>query len=162
MQKLLNKKDCADAVQKLLDTAAQMFPKWQGQNSKTFMEAFDRISSQGGYVAHMPPGATHYGGTVDGDAFASRDPGHGARPAVAYLHPFRYYDSLNNAQAQQYYAYNALHETFHLAARSGYNDEDMANVVKKITGWSLPPSGSPVEKFSQFWGQYLAQHCRPK
>jgi hypothetical protein len=165
VQKLLDNKDCADAVQRLLDTAAQMFPKWRGQNSKTFMEAFDRIAGQGGYVASMPAGATHYGGTVDGDAFASLDPGHGARPAVSYLHPFNYFGSLTqriNTQAQQYYSYIALHETFHLAARGGYNDEDMAKVVSKMTGWALPGQGSPVERFSQFWDRYSGEHCRPK
>ena len=161
MQKLLDNPDCAKAVQKLLDTAAQMFPKWEGQNSKTFMEAFDRIASQGGFVASMPAGTSHYGGTVDGDAFASLE-GHGARPATAYLHPFGYFSSLNNVQAQQYYAYNALHETFHLAARGGYSEQEMAMVVSQITGWALPGSGSSVEKFSQFWDQYLGENCRPK
>ncbi len=161
VQKLLDNKDCADAVQKLLDVAAQMLPKWQGQNSKSFMEAFDRIASQGGYVASMPAGTSHYGGTVGGDAFASLE-GHGARPAVAYLHPFNYFGRLNNVQAQQYYAFNALHETFHLAARGGYSDQDMARVVAEITGWRAPEKGSPVERFSQFWDQYLGAHCRPK
>ena len=161
VQKLLDNKDCAEAVQKLLDTAAQMFQKWQGQNSKTFMEAFDRIAGQGGYVASMPAGLSHYGGTVDGDAFASLE-GHGARPAIAYLHPFGYFGSLNNVQAQQYYAYNALHETFHLAARGGYREEEMAKVVSQITGWTVPGSGSSVERFSQFWDQYLRDHCGPK
>lgn len=142
-----------------------MFPKWQGQNSKTFMEAFDRIASQGGYVAAMPAGTSHYGGTVGGDAFASLDPAHGAKPAVAYLHPFNYFGSLTqriNTQAQNYYSYTALHETFHRAARGGYSDKDMAEVVSKITGRSLPGQGSTVETYSQFWDRYLGENCRPK
>lgn len=98
--------------------------------------------------------------TVDGDAFASVE-GHGARKATAYLHPFGYYGTLNNVQAQQYYAYNALHETFHRAARGGYDDEAMAKVVSKITGWAAPPKGSSVEQFSQFWDHYLRDHCSP-
>jgi hypothetical protein len=128
------------------------------------MEAFDRIASQGGYVASMPAGTSHYGGTVDGDAFASLE-GHGARSGTAYLHPFGYFGSLTprtNGQAQLYYSYTAIHETFHLAARGGYSDEDMAKVVSKITGLASPGAGSSVERFSQFWDQYLRDHCGPR
>ena len=48
---------CGEALQQLI--AEEMFPKWQGQNSKTFMEAFDRIASQGGYIAAIYPGMYH-------------------------------------------------------------------------------------------------------
>ena len=51
------------------------------------MEAFDRIVGQRGFVADMPATVQHYGGTVEGDAFASQD-GQGPS-AIAYLHPFR-------------------------------------------------------------------------
>jgi type I restriction-modification system DNA methylase subunit len=156
------KLSCGEAVQLLLDTAAEMFPKWKGQNSRSFMEAFDRIASQRGFVAGMPADVQHYGGTVEGDAFAWQD-GQGVN-AIAYLHPFAY-DRMRpgtNEQAQLSYSFKAIHETFHLAARGGYSDKDMAEVVSKITGWALPPKGSSVEKYSQFWDTYLNAHCRIK
>jgi len=157
------KLSCGEAIQQLLDKAAEMFPKWKGQNSKSFMEAFDRIAGQGNYVAELFPGMSHAGGTVDGDAFASLDPGHGARPAKVYLHPFQYFNNPNNAMAQLYYAFTALHETFHLAARGGYSDEDMARVVFALTGNKGLPSDSTKDQmpWSNYWDNYLQQHCMP-
>lgn len=155
---------CGEAIQKMISTAAEMFPQMNGQNSKTFMEAFDRIAGQRGYVADIPPSMYWAGGTVGGDAFASLDPKHGAKPAIVYLHPFQYYDVLTeriNAQAQLHYAFSALHETFHRAARGAYDDTEMAQVVSKITGWPLPPKGSDVTTYSGFWEAYLSSHCRP-
>jgi hypothetical protein len=158
------KLSCGEAIQQLPDKAAEMFPKWKGQNSKTFMEAFDRIAGQGGYVAEIFPGMDHAGGTVDGDAFASLDPGHGARPVKVYLHPFQYYTSPNNGMAQLNYAAHALHETFHLAARGGYSDVDMARVVFALTGAKGLPTESTEDQmpWSNYWGGYLLKHCRPK
>jgi YD repeat-containing protein len=157
------KLSCGEAVQQLLDKAAEMFPKWKGQNSKSFMEAFDRIASQGNYVAELFPEMSHAGGTVDGDAFASLDPGHGAQPAKVYLHPFQYFHKPNNAMAQLHYAFTALHETFHLAARGGYTDEDMARVVFALTGKKGLPSDSTKDQmpWSNYWDDYLQQHCMP-
>jgi hypothetical protein len=167
IQILLNHKNakmtstCGEIVQKLLDVAAMKFPKWKDQNSKTFWEAFDRISAQDGFVAYIPPGISHYGGSVDGDAFASQE-GTWARKAIAYLHPFNYYGATyNNSQAQVAYAFTAIHETFHLAARGGYSDKDMAEVVSQITGWKLPPEGSEVTTYSAFWEKYLSLYCQP-
>ena len=158
------KLSCGEAIQQLLDKAAEMFPKWQGQNSNTFMEAFNRIAGQGGYVAEIFPDMSHAGGTVDGDAFASLDPKHGARPAKVYLHPFQYYTTPNNAMAQLHYAYTGLHETFHLAARGGYSDEDMARVVFALTGAKgLPPDSMKDQMpWSDYWNNYLQKHCMPK
>jgi hypothetical protein len=154
------KLSCGEAVQLLLDTAAAMFPKWKGQNSTSFMEAFDRIAGQRGFVAAIPASVQHYGGTVEGDAFAWQD-GQGAK-AMAYLHPFQYDRQRpgTNEQAQLSYSMRAIHETFHLAARSGYSDQDMAEVVSRITGWTLPGKGSSVTQYSQFWDEYLNANCR--
>jgi len=156
---------CGEAIQQLLDKAAEMFPKWKGQNSKTFMEAFDRIASQGNYVAAIFPGMSWAGGTVDGDAFASLEH-HGARAGTVYLHPFAYFGRLTssiNEQAQLHYAYTALHETFHLAARGGYSDTDMARVVFALTGnKGLPADGTRDQApWSDYWDDYLQQYCRP-
>lgn len=81
-------------------------------------------------------------------------------PAKVLIHPFSYIGTLNGDQARLFYALTALHEVFHLAARGGYDDEDMAEVVSEITGWSLPPNGSDVMTYSNFWERYLMDHCR--
>ena len=163
MEKLLKYKNphenlsCGEAIQKLLDKAAEMFPRWSGQNSKTFMEAFDRIAGQGNYVAEIFPGMSHAGGTVDGDAFSSGDPRSGMGPAKVYLHPFQYFEKPNNAMAQLYYAFASLHETFHLAALGGYSDVEMAKVVFALTGnEGLPPDTMKDQMpFSNYWDDYL-------
>jgi hypothetical protein len=105
---------------------------------------------------------SHAGGTVDGDAFASQDANR-ARPATVYLHPFQYFGKLNNEQAQLFYAFTALHETFHLAARGGYSDEDMARVVFALTGAKgLPTDGTKDQMpWSNYWDAYLQKHCMP-
>src|SRR5262249_55513577 len=61
----IQKLSCAEAVQNLIDTAATIFPKWKGQNSKTFMEAFNRISDQHGFVNEIPKDMYWAGGTGD-------------------------------------------------------------------------------------------------
>lgn len=107
---------------------------------------------------------SHAGGTVDGDAFASRDPEHGAWPTKVYLHPFQYYTTPNNPMAQLHYAYTALQETFHLAVRGGYSDEDMARVVFALTrAKGLPSDGTKDQMpWSDYWNAYLQKHCLPK
>lgn len=62
-----------------------------------------------------------------------------------------------------HYAYAALHETLHLAARGGYTDEDMARVVFAITGnKGLPADGTKDQMpWSNYWDAYLHEHCGP-
>jgi hypothetical protein len=140
-----------------------MFPKWKRQNSKTFIEAFDRIASQGNYIMGISSGMSHAGGTVGGDAFASQER-NGAGPATVYLNPFHYVRTPNNVMAQLHYAMTALHETFHLAARGGYSDEDMARVVFAQTGNRGLPADDTKDQmpWSNYWDDYLMIHCMPK
>jgi hypothetical protein len=66
--------------------------------------------------------------------------------------------------AQLHYAFTALHETFHLAARGGYSDVQMAKVVFALTGKDgLPPDTIKDQMpFSNYWDDYLQQYCLPK
>ena len=63
--------------------------------------------------------------------------------------------------AQVSYALASLHETFHLAARGGYSDEEMAKVVFALTGRKgLPSDGEKdLMKWSDYWDDYLTDYC---
>lgn len=66
------------------------------------------------------------------------------------------------AKAEAYYAKVALHETFHLAARGGYTDKQMALAAFELTKASGLP-GSDEEAglygYSEYWDDRLSEHC---
>jgi hypothetical protein len=163
IETMLSKGDCGKYVQQLLDKAAELNPR-NSPRAKTILEALDNISSQGGYV--LTTGIGYH--TVSGDYYVHKETGGATWALSAMVHIIPWYNpsgrppsARTTAQAQAYYALAALHETFHLAARGGYNDEQMAIAAASLPGAApgLPKPGSDVGAFSNYWDHELAKHC---
>ena len=162
IEKMLKTGNCGKFVQELLDKAAKLFPR-NSPRAKTILEAFDNISSQGGYVLTTGVGVH----TVSGDYYVHKETGGAPWALSAMAHIIPWYNLSGRppsartiAMAQAYYALAALHETFHLAARGGFTDVQMAEAVAELTGApGLPKPGSDNGAFSSYWDRALTKNC---
>ena len=161
IETILARKDGADYVQKLLDEAHKLFAN-NNPHISTFWDGFEKISNAGGYrlVSDSDDISLRNmnGGSVRGDLFAN-----GEKPGTVYLARFRQFDLPTAkviAAAQASYAYRALHETFHLARRYGYTDEQMARAGYSIAG-KVPPNYAPTDilNWSARFDDFLGKHC---
>jgi YD repeat-containing protein len=145
--------DCGRYVQKLLDTAAALFPQNPLQG-KTVMELFEKISKQGNYQTDA-----RFSNTVSGD-LSNTD---GRDPATVHLLPWNTYGPPTAYQidsANRNYIYGALHETLHLAAKGWLLDYQLAKAAYSIAGKKLPDTPiSDHKKWSSRFDDELMVHC---
>jgi hypothetical protein len=164
IEKILNKKDGVDYVQKLLDEAQRQFAGGH-PHMTNFFGGYDMITAAGGYqLITIPPQEPSLanllgGGTVMGDLFAN-----GAKPGTVYLVGWNTFNIPPNAQdianGEASYAYKALHETFHLACQGGYSDEQMARAACTLANVP-PPNFAPnqIAAWSSTFDLHLGAHC---
>ncbi len=159
VEKLLAKGDCLKYTTKLLAEAAKLFAG-NYPHLKTIMQGFEKITSkgQGGYIFK-----NEGFDTVGGDLFAN-----GASPGTVLLlqnGQFRPPSDKQIAFYQGMYAYNAVHETFHLGKLGHYDDEQMAAAAYSYAGRVMPRVPNNVTGltrasiFSSRFDNELKKHC---
>jgi len=155
----LLKGDCGNYVQRLLNEVNRQSSAGYPHIS-TFWDGYNRIMGENGGGYQVDDVASN-GGTVSGDLFAR-----GALKGTVHLTPHR----TNNreatpreiADAQNRYAYRAIHETFHLARQAGYNDYQLAVAAYSLENMDLPEDvpQDDVLTWSNRFDNFLKQHCR--
>lgn len=126
------------------------------RHGKTIMEIYEKISVQGGYRPDAP-----FYNTVSGDLFVNK----GGEPGTVHLLPWRTYgppSASDVADAYGSYVFGALHETFHLAAKNHFNDEQMMRAAYKIAGKEIPKKmvgSTNVSDWSALFDDELLKHC---
>ncbi len=151
LQDLLKKGDgdCGRYVQKLLDTAAKLFPQnpLQGKN---VMDLFEKISKQGNYQVDA-----RFWNTVSGDISNNS--------ATVHLSPWNTYGAPSAYQidsANRNYIYGALHETLHLAGKGWLLDNQLAEAAYSIAGKKLPDiPKDDFKAWSTAFDNELMKHC---
>ncbi len=155
--------DCGEFVKTLYKTVAGKYPS-QEPHSKDFnlLDVFNTINKREGAIVlkQVVINGRPAGGTVSGAI------GHPTYPATIFISPLPA-GSLSSAMlsyGDYSYAMTAIHETFHLAGKNGgYNDEQMAQAVFKLTGApGLPKDGADVYEWSGYWNGVLRSKCPEK
>ncbi len=153
LEGLLKKGNCGKYVQALLNKAAELFPR-NPLHGKTIVEIYEKITRQGGYHNDA-----RFFNTVSGDLFVNK----GGEPATVHLFPERSYGPPNAWSvnyARRNYIYGALHETFHLAGKGGYNDQQMVEAAYALAGKQLPNrSPDAVFDWSTNFDDELLKYC---
>ncbi len=155
--------DCGEFVKSLYAKVAGMNPQQQA-HSQTFnlLDVFNTVNNRSGGVVFQPVtvGGRPAGGTVSGAI------GDSAHPPTIHISPITYFNVLPDAgrrYAQYSYAMVAVHESFHLAGRGGYSDQQMAQAVFGLTGApGLPGKGSTAWDYSGYWNGVLKSKCPEK
>ena len=155
VEALLAKGGCAKYVQDLLNKVAERNPG-NPRHGKTIMEIFGKIEKQGGYQLDA-----RFYNTVSGDLFVTK----GGQPATVHLLPWNTYGTptaYDIREANRNYTYGALHETFHLAGKGGFDDEQLLRAAYDLANKAIPKhmeNSKNSLNWSAMFDDELMQHC---
>ena len=155
VEALLAKGGCAKYVQDLLNKVAERNPG-NPRHGKTIMEIFGKIEKQGGYQLDA-----RFYNTVSGDLFVTK----GGQPATVHLLPWNTYGTptaYDIREANRNYIYGALHETFHLAGKGGFDDEQLLRAAYDLANKAIPKhmeNSKNSLNWSAMFDDELMQHC---